>query len=46
LGLGVKNLGGGTKVLRVMFESKGSVLKIGLGVRMPKLGKIIRELRD
>ena len=29
-------------MFRVKFESKGNVLKIGLGVKMPKLGKNIR----
>ena len=42
--LGVNNLGGGMTVLRVKFGSKESVLKIGLGVKMAKLGINIRWL--
>lgn len=33
-GLGVKNLSGEVTLFRVKFESKGNVLKIGLGLRM------------
>ena len=38
LDLGVKNLGGRMILCRVKFESKEIVLKIGLGVKMLKLG--------
>jgi hypothetical protein len=33
----VRNLSGGMIVFRVKFESKDIVLKISLGVKMPKL---------
>lgn len=36
---------GGTKVLRVILESKNNCLKIGTGVKNSKLDKIIRRLR-
>ena len=42
LDLGVKNLGGGMTMFRVKFGSKEIVLKIGLGVKMSKLGINIR----
>lgn len=41
----VKNLGGGTKVFKLKLESKGNISKIGLDVKMLKLGKIIKEPR-
>ncbi len=51
--LGVKNLGSGTKVVKVKSESKWNVLKSGLitkknnglGVKGPRFGEIIRDLR-
>jgi len=44
LDLGVKNLGGGMTTFRVKLGSKEIVLKIGLGVKMLKLGINIRKL--
>jgi len=38
LDVGVKNLGGGMTMFRVKFGSKEIDLKIGLSVKMPKLG--------
>ena len=42
--LGVRNLGGGMTLFRVKFGSKEIFLKIGLGVKMLKLGINIRYL--
>jgi hypothetical protein len=44
LDLGVTNIGG-KKVFKAKLESKGNVLKRGLGVKVYKFGKIIRELK-
>jgi len=40
----VKNLGGGTKVVKAKWESKGIVLKSDLCVKGPKFGKIKKTL--
>jgi hypothetical protein len=45
LDLGVTNIGG-KKVFKAKLESKGNVLKRGLGVKVYKFGKIIRELEN